>query len=149
VFLVGESPIWGIDQKQFQKAVRYLEEAGAYSFCQGPDCPQIDVVGPSFSGSASSLASAVEPDLQEVSFSIISPTITGKSAISKLEMLRCKDGDANGQLPAQCKNPKRHSVKFTHGLKEDSETLNGFPTAVAMGHILSALTGPRFASPEA
>lgn len=126
VFLVGESPIYGIDKTQFQNAVQYLKGADAYSFCQAADCPEIDVVGPSFSGSASSLASAVESHLQDVSFSIISPTITDKDAISELEMLCCKDRDADGQLPAVCQNPKRHSVSFTHGLKEDSETWDEF-----------------------
>jgi hypothetical protein len=107
VFLVGESPIWGIDKLQFRNAVKHLKDAGAYSLCLANGC-QIDVVGPSFSGSASSLASAVETSLQGINFSIISTTATGPDALNQLSKL--------------CENPKSHCVKFAHGLNEDDET---------------------------
>jgi len=59
VFVVAESPIAGINQTQFNKAVEYIKAA---TFCQS-DC-EIRVAGPTFSGSLDSLRELMEDQSQ-------------------------------------------------------------------------------------
>jgi hypothetical protein len=79
VFLVGESPTSGVNQEQLSNAVRYIR--GLSGNPHGD--VTIGVVGPSFSGSLSSLASnlAVFPAFQCVQFHFASGMVTSAQAI--------------------------------------------------------------------
>ena len=87
VFLVGETPTWGIDQPVLADAIQRVKELGARD-------ARIDILGPTFSGTASSLSSVLQAELdtpqdsaQPVRFKVRSGTATASSAARALAML--------------------------------------------------------------
>lgn len=67
LFLVGETPTSGIDGEQMQKALEYqrvLSQQGASVVRSLKAADELDIVGPSFSGSASSLRLAIDTELK-------------------------------------------------------------------------------------
>ncbi len=78
VWLVGESPTFGIEREPFRKAIRNVGQIGA-------NRPQVRIVGPSFSGSFSSLSDVLEEEertAQHPRFHVISGTATSLDAES-------------------------------------------------------------------
>src|ERR1700736_3477135 len=78
VFLIGESPSWGINKQAFQTALCYYN-----ALKPGHDADRLDVVGPTFSGSFDSLL-----DLTDLSRTPHTFRVHSGSASSSIEGLR-------------------------------------------------------------
>ncbi|HEY6293249.1 MAG TPA: hypothetical protein VI455_16985 [Terriglobia bacterium] len=80
VFLVGESPIYGISKVQFSNAVQHIREAWG-----NPKQCAIGIAGPTFSSSVPSVELATQTqDPKSVSFRISSGSITDSKAVQEL-----------------------------------------------------------------
>ena len=87
VFLVGEASTWGIERATFDAAMRRVLELR-------PSEARVDIVGPTFSGTASSLSSALGAQLiaadaagRPLHFKVRSGTATATSAAEALQAL--------------------------------------------------------------
>ena len=98
VFLVGETPTRGIDRSQFEKAACYVYALGAES-------DEIRFLGPTFSGSGTSLLRALEQDLYDE------------------QVLRAITGSAsgiNGLNEILCHSPRRNTISTTLNSADES-----------------------------
>jgi hypothetical protein len=82
VFLVGETPTGGISEDQFRTAISMIQGVPG-SRAQSPTLQEVQVAGPTFSGSVPSLIEAIrqQPSLR---FHIVSGSITAQDDISAL-----------------------------------------------------------------
>jgi len=102
VFLVGESPVQGVNLAAFRKAIRYISELSNAGRLQ-----RIDVAGPNFSGSFPSLGRVIDETAGVVdSFRVISPSATG------VPPRRFQDKTTDNRAPPVVYRSVVHSDRF-------------------------------------
>lgn len=131
VFLVGESPIYGISKAQFADAVGHILAAWGNPLCTKSQSCSIGVLGPSFSGSADSLADAIRAvkskagkGKQPPTFRVSSGWITDRAAV---DTLRQVFGCAADQDSRDC--------RFGTTLADDETAFNEFIAYLDSQHI--------------
>jgi hypothetical protein len=98
VFLVADTATTGIDATQFSNAVTYLDQVCGTSTCSKDG--RIRVVGPSFSGSLTSLIRLTDAPTDRQSFTVYSGSVSSRCALLDQRLLpswdaRCGDAPAD------------------------------------------------------
>ncbi len=99
VLLVGETPTWGLQERQFERALTLVDDFAAWwPSKQGGD--EYRIVGPTFSGTAASLAAAIRKHATPRTrrFAVASGTATSPDVASTVKGIAAGASDGEGRV---------------------------------------------------
>ncbi|HMV46655.1 MAG TPA: hypothetical protein PLD20_13535 [Blastocatellia bacterium] len=131
LFLVGETPTYGIHKQAFQNALLQMEQLLALpgvKFKEGKPSDQVRVLGPTFSGSATSLALALKSWFEQPAAKphrvSKAKVITGTAtAIAKPEFIETAGGESRVEFFATIMSEEQAREAFIKHLVEENKPL--------------------------